>query len=85
MRSGRNRPHPAPLPQGEGDPFGRDGMSHGSVNFGSLTKVLPLPGGEGRGEGGAPFQTASLRVRSSEDLRRPRLIGRIEFTLFILG
>ena len=38
------RPHPDPLPQGEGEPFGGVGTSHGSLNFGSLTKVSPAPG-----------------------------------------
>ena len=52
------RPHPGPLPQGEGEfvsAFGRivsDWIYHAPVRRKrSVTIALPLTGGEGRGEG----------------------------------
>jgi hypothetical protein len=46
------RPHPGPLPQGEGEPLAARGKLTVQCSSKNYRKHLPLPGGEGRGEGG---------------------------------
>ena len=51
------RPHPGPLPRGEGESFSVSGVSkagdssEGSVESKAVQRLSPLPGGEGQGEG----------------------------------
>ena len=60
----RLSPHPAPLPRGEGTAAIslRKSMASGSVP--ALERILPLPAGEGRGEGN--FNLKSLSFPKSE-------------------
>ncbi len=54
------RPHPSPLPRGEGESFAvslanqRLDSRDAITNYRARWKALPSPGGEGQGEGGRP-------------------------------
>jgi len=55
-------PHPDPLPRGEGIAFGRLGILTRSRTTSSVADGLPLPRGEGRGEGERVFQINSYAL-----------------------
>jgi hypothetical protein len=59
----RNPPHPDPLAEGEGTAkFGREQTS--DVGFADrLRTILPLPLGEGRGEGSLDVQLLKIETR----------------------
>src|SRR5207249_8845959 len=65
-------PHPGPLPWGEGEPSPALVQVLRAQTVSSLVAILPLPKGEGRGEGG----TVRRRVGAFE-CRIPRRVGTV--------
>jgi len=53
-------PHPFPLPWGEGEPSPVSRRMGALELFGSQTPRLPLPKGQGRGEGNGPCDSTCL-------------------------
>ncbi len=91
------RPHPGPLPQGEGEDNDRQRLhssrasiesgidqssSGGFVDESDSSGLPPLPGGEGRGEGGLPTRSAisSETLQLTASIRASLRSGSGEFT-----
>src|SRR3954467_9724161 len=59
----RSSPHPGPLPKGEGERFGSRKQSHHPRNSEIGGRGLPLPEGEGWGEGERDAATAWIGIK----------------------
>ena len=62
----RLSPHPGPLPRGEGTAIATFLKSGASVTTPALKPFLPLPAGEGRGEGGFNLKSAAFSQSAIE-------------------
>ncbi len=68
------RPHPGPLPQGEEVSQPATGLTKHATFADPLTTILPLPAGEGRGQGERVLEPAGLSDSSPPPITESELI-----------